>query len=60
MDKNVKIDVDAHQRLSVKAAEMQVLKSLLCSALIRYALNHFDEEEIRNIIDNSVTSDGNS
>jgi len=60
MDKNVKIDVETHRRLSIKAAEMQVQKSELCAALIRYALDRFDEKEVRKLIAVIVTSYGNS
>jgi hypothetical protein len=50
MVKNVKIDDETHRRVSIKAAELQVLKSDLCSCLIRAALLEFGTEKIRNLI----------
>lgn len=50
MVKNVKIDEETHKKVSIKAAEIQALKSDLCSCLIRAALAEFDTEKIRTLI----------
>ena len=60
MVKNVKIDDATHRALSVKAAEIEEQKSVLCAVLIRAALQHFSNEKIKEFTSNYVTIDENS
>lgn len=50
MVKNVKIDDKTHREVSIKAAELQALKSDLCSCLIRAAIAKFTAEEIKTLL----------
>lgn len=47
MLKNVKIDEETHRLLSVKAAELSILKGNLCSVLIRAAIEKLDDDTIK-------------
>lgn len=60
MDKNVKIDVETHRRLSLRAADMQVKKSELASTLIRYALAVLSNKAAEELMEKNVTSYDNS
>ena len=60
MVKNVKIDDAAHRELSMKAAELEEQKSILCSVLVRAALQHFSNEKLKELTSNYVTIDENS
>lgn len=60
MLKNVKIDAETHRLLSVKAAEIQEQKGILCAVLIRAALQKLSGEELQNMLDSYVTSDDKS
>lgn len=51
MVKNVKIDDEAHRRLSIAAAKIQAQKGDLCSALIRNALETLSEEQLKSLAD---------
>lgn len=51
MVKNVKIDDEAHRRLSIAAAKIPAQKGDLCSALIRNALETLSDEQLRTLAD---------
>lgn len=58
MDKTIKISVEMHKKISVRAATLGVKKSELCEALLHFGLQERDREVLEYIVTNHDINDG--